>query len=48
MKRILLLLGLGLIVINVTNGCNKSPDTTSTTATDTNSVATNSAAPAGH
>jgi hypothetical protein len=45
MKRILLLLGLGLIVINVTNGCNKAADTTTTT-TDTNTMATNAAPPA--
>ncbi|HEX4120810.1 MAG TPA: hypothetical protein VH619_09360 [Verrucomicrobiae bacterium] len=46
MKRILLLLGLGFIIINVTNGCNKASDNTTTaapTATDTNAASTNAA-----
>jgi hypothetical protein len=52
MTRILLLLALGLIVINVTTGCNKTEDNTSmaasTNSLDTNSVATNAAPPAAH
>lgn len=53
MKRFLLLLGLGLIIINVTDGCNKAADnTTTTTATPatigTNVTTTNAVPPPAH
>jgi hypothetical protein len=48
MKRILLLLALALVVMNVTTGCNKTDETTATTAVDTNSAATNAPPPAAH
>jgi hypothetical protein len=52
MKRFLLLLALGLIIVNVTNGC-KPADNTTTTATpattaDTNAATTNAVPPPAH
>jgi hypothetical protein len=45
MKQTILFFALGVLVIALTSGCNKAPDTTSTTTTvSTNTVTTNAPA----
>jgi hypothetical protein len=50
MKRFLLLLALGLITVNVTNGCKPAETTTTPTpaTTDTNATTTNAVPPPAH